>query len=68
MTREYLILEFVPRDDVMFRVLMKLRVDLFGDLTLGQCRGVFAERFDVLREEPIAGSPRTLWLLKKKGI
>lgn len=66
MTSDYLILEYVPTDDVMFRRLMRFRVDLFKDLTLDSCRAVFEERFEVVRETLIPGSPRTLWLLKKK--
>lgn len=66
MTRDYLVLEFVPTDDVMFKKLLQFRVNLFRDLTLESCRKVLAEKFDVVSEAPIAGSPRTLWLLRKK--
>ncbi|MBI3415029.1 MAG: class I SAM-dependent methyltransferase [Verrucomicrobia bacterium] len=66
MTRDYLVLEFVPTDDVMFKKLLQFRANLFGSLTLDSCRKVLAEKFDVVREAPIPGSPRTLWLLRKK--
>lgn len=66
MTAAHLILEFVPTDDVMFQKLMKFRVDLYHGLTLEGCRNIFAEHFTILREDPIAHSPRTLLLMKKK--
>ena len=66
MTRDYLVLEYVPTDDVMFKKLLQFRINLFGSLTLDSCRKVLAEKFDVVREAPIPGSPRTLWLLRKK--
>lgn len=65
LTNRDLVLEFVPTDDNMFQRLMKFRVNLFGDLSLGQCRDVFLERFELLAEEPIAGSKRTLLFLRK---
>ena len=66
LTERDLILEFVPTDDSMFRRLMKFRADLFAGLTLDACRDVFLQRFELLREEPIAGSKRTLLFLRKK--
>lgn len=66
LTRRDLVLEFVPTDDSMFRRLMKFRVDLFGDLTLDRCRAVFCERFELVKELPIAGSVRSLLFLRKR--
>ena len=65
-TRRDLVLEFVPTDDSMFQRLMKFRVDLFADLTLDACTRVFQQRFELLREEPIAGSKRTLLFLRRR--
>jgi len=66
LTNRDLILEFVPPDDPQFRRLVQFREDLHGGLTLAACRDVFAERFTVTAETAIAGSPRTLWLLRKR--
>jgi SAM-dependent methyltransferase len=66
-TRAHLLLEFVPKDDVMFRRLMKFRVDLFRDLSLQSCLDVFLERFDLTQQSPIPASPRTLLCLRKKS-
>ncbi len=68
LSRRDLVLEFVPRDDPMFRRLLEFRIDLFADLTLDACREVFCQRFDLLREEPIVGTRRTLLFLRKKGM
>ena len=67
MTADYLILEYVPRDDVMFKKLLKFRVDLYGTLTLESCRAVFAEKFTIVKETLILNSPRTLMLMQKRG-
>jgi len=66
-TQSHLILEFVPRDDVMFRQLTSFRRDLYAGYTLDACRSAFSETFEVLREDAIAGSPRTLLLLRAKN-
>jgi SAM-dependent methyltransferase len=65
MTNDYLILEFIPPEDEMFRRLLKFRVDLYGGLNLDKVRKVFLYRFDIIQEKPIPGSLRTLLLLKK---
>ncbi len=67
MARRDLVLEFVPREDPMFERLMRFRVDLYGAYGLEGCRRVFAERFEVVAERPIPGSPRTLLFLRRRG-
>lgn len=62
----YLVLEFVPTDDVMFRKLMQFRVDLYRDFTLENCLRSFGERFEILQQTPVADSPRTLLFMRKK--
>ncbi|MGQ9650543.1 MAG: hypothetical protein ACUVXJ_10570 [Phycisphaerae bacterium] len=63
---QYLVLEFVPTDDVMFRKLMQFRVDLYQDFSLDTCIQAFKERFDVLRQVPLEDSSRTLLFMRKK--
>lgn len=67
MTRDHLVLEFVPTDDVQFKRLTRFRADLYGDFTLDVCRRVFDETFHVVRESPVPGSPRTLLFLRKRA-
>jgi hypothetical protein len=66
LARPSLILEFVPTNDPMFQRLMRFRVDLFGGLTLEKCKAAFGERFDIVREAPVEGSPRTLLLMNRR--
>jgi SAM-dependent methyltransferase len=65
LTRRDLILEFIPTDDSMFRRLLKFRANLFEGLTLDAVRQAFAERFQLLKEEPIPGSKRTLLFFRR---
>jgi hypothetical protein len=67
-TRRDLVLEFVPTDDGMFERLLKFRVNLFEGLTLQSVREAFARRFELLREEPIPGSKRTLLFLRRRDV
>lgn len=57
LAQKHLILEFVPTDDVMFRRLIEFRVNLYDHVTLDHCLEVFADRFTLLRQEPIQNSP-----------
>lgn len=66
LTSNSLVLEFVPTDDVMFRKLIEFRVNLFEHITLEHCIEVFSKSFTLVRQEPIANSPRTLLLLEKR--
>ncbi len=67
LTERFLVLEFVPTDDVMFRKLMQFRVDLYQAFTLDHCLGTFGERFDLIRRHPVDDSPRTLLFWEKKN-
>jgi hypothetical protein len=56
----------VPREDPMVRRLLASRRDVFDDYTLDALRSAAGERFEVVREEPITDSPRTLFLLRRR--
>jgi SAM-dependent methyltransferase len=60
LTHDLLVLEFVPTDDPMFRRMLQFRRDLFSGVDLATCKRVFEERFRLLEEHSIQGSPRTL--------
>jgi SAM-dependent methyltransferase len=66
MTRRDLVLEFVPTDDEKFRRLVEFRIDKFDEMTLARCVEVFGRRFELLAQEPIAGTPRTLLFFRRK--
>jgi hypothetical protein len=66
MTRKHLVLEYVPVGDPMFQKLLEFRVNLFEGLTLERCVEVFQKKFEVVRQQAIPDSPRTLLLLKRR--
>jgi hypothetical protein len=61
------IVEFVPKDDPMVGRLLATRRDVFPDYGLDAFRAAATSRFDVVREERIADSPRVLFLLERRG-
>jgi SAM-dependent methyltransferase len=62
-----LIVEFVPKDDPMVRKLLATREDVFPDYTLNGFRAALARRFEIVAEEPIGGSPRVLFRMKRSS-
>jgi ribosomal protein L11 methylase PrmA len=62
----WVIVEFVPKDDRMVRRLLAARRDVFEDYSLDAFKATLAERFDVVREEPIEESGRALLLLRRR--
>lgn len=65
LTDAYVILEHVPPDDPMTRRLQQFRREVDEPLALEYCRGVFAERFSILREQVLPGGLRRLLLMRK---
>ena len=62
-----LIIEFVPKEDSQVRRLLASRVDIFGDYHRAGFEAAFAPHFEVERAEPIAGSERTLYLMRSRA-
>lgn len=60
------IVEFVPKDDPMVRRLLATRRDVFAEYDLDGFRAAAASRFEIVREAPIAESPRVLFLLRRR--
>jgi hypothetical protein len=50
----------------MVRRLLATRRDVFPDYDLDGFRAAASGRFDVVREAPIANSPRVLFLLRRR--
>src|SRR5262245_48846570 len=67
LTGVLLVLEFIPSADPMFRHTLQFRRDLYAGVDLTACKQVFAERFRLLEEQPIPGSPRTLLFYSRDG-
>jgi SAM-dependent methyltransferase len=68
LTKDLLVLEFVPPEDPMFRRMLQFRVDLFADVNAAACKSVFADRFTLLDEHPIPGTARTLLFLRRRAL
>lgn len=62
-----LVLEFVPTGDVQFQRLIKFRENLFAGITLDACLAIFAEKFDLIAQQPVAGTERTLLFLGRRA-
>jgi ribosomal protein L11 methylase PrmA len=60
------IVEFVPKEDPMTRRLLASRRDIFDGYSIDGFRAAFGEAFRIVREESIADSPRTLFLLERR--
>ena len=67
LTRDLLVIEFVPQEDEMFQRLLQYRREGHDDFTLENFRERFSERFTLLKEEPIPGSLRTLFFFQKNS-
>ena len=61
-----LIIEFVPKSDSQVKRLLATREDIFPDYTLEGFKEAFSSFFEIIAEEKILGSERTLFLLKKR--
>jgi SAM-dependent methyltransferase len=61
-----LLIEFVEPTDPMFRRLARGRDPLYAHLTASYFESACAARFEIVRKQPIAGSSRTLYLLRRK--
>jgi ribosomal protein L11 methylase PrmA len=64
---EWLIVEFVPKDDSQVRRMLSTREDVFPNYTAEGFEAAFGEAFEVRRREAIPGTVRTLYLMRRKG-
>jgi hypothetical protein len=58
------IVEFVPKEDSQVRRMLAQRKDIFKHYDLDGFESAFFKRFDVVKREQIAGTDRTLYLLR----
>ena len=61
-----LIVEFVPKSDSQVQRLLATREDIFVDYTQQAFEREFAGCFDLERSQPISGSERTLYLMRRR--
>ncbi len=67
LTTHLAIVEFVGPGDPMFRRLLRGRERLYKGITEAAFEACVRERFEVVRRQPLEGSERVLYLLRKAG-
>jgi 2-polyprenyl-3-methyl-5-hydroxy-6-metoxy-1,4-benzoquinol methylase len=60
------VVEFVPKNDSQVKRLLATRKDIFDHYTEEGFEAAFSRVFKIAAKHPLAGSERTLYLLKKK--
>lgn len=63
----WLIIEFVPKEDSQVQRLLQSREDVFDQYTQQEFERTFSSWFDLTQKAPIPGTVRTLYLFKTKG-
>jgi hypothetical protein len=61
----YLIIEFVPKQDEKVEFMLKQKEDIYADYSEENFINSFTEYFSVLKKQGIAASGRTLYLMRK---
>lgn len=63
----WLIIEFVPKEDSQVQRLLSTRQDIFCKYNLEFFEADFSLHFDIIKKSPIINSCRVLYLMKKKA-
>ena len=63
----YLIIEFVPKNDSQVQKLLASREDIFQDYDQTEFERVYAEYFTILNSDKIIDSERTIYLMKNNS-
>lgn len=63
---EYLIIEFVPKEDPKVQTLLSTRRDIFPDYTREGFEAAFETQFEIIEARDVEGSVRRLYLMRKK--
>ena len=63
----FLIIEFVPKDDVQVKRLLATRDDVFPDYHAGAFEAAFETHFTVRRRTSVRGSSRCLYLMERRA-
>ena len=61
---DYLIIEFVPKQDVQVKSLLINREDIYTNYNQEYFEKVFGETYNILRKETVASSGRAVYLMK----
>jgi hypothetical protein len=63
---EYLLVEFVPKDDVQVLRMLSVREDIFDTYTQETFESEFSRVFEINRKEKVKGSSRMLYMMRKR--
>lgn len=63
---EYLIIEFVPKEDEKVKLLLQNRADIFDAYSQEHFRSAFEQYFQVLEQTQVGNTGRILFLMKRK--
>jgi hypothetical protein len=63
---EWLVIEFVPKNDSQVQRLLATREDIFPDYTVEGFERAFTEKFDLVQSEAIQDSERRLYLMRRR--
>jgi hypothetical protein len=63
---EFILLEYVPKSDIMAQALLRSRKDTFLDYSDDGFRSAFESCFDVVQTLPVAETERSLFLFKRR--
>lgn len=64
---DWLLVEFVPKEDSQTQKLLHAKEDVFQDYSQKSFELAFNEWFELTRKEPIAGTLRTLYLYRERS-
>ncbi|MFJ1268460.1 class I SAM-dependent methyltransferase [Legionella lytica] len=64
---DYLLIEFVPKEDSQVKRLLASRADIFPNYHLESFRNIFSHYYTIVEERAIQDTSRTLFLMKKIG-
>jgi hypothetical protein len=64
---EYLVVEFVPKEDSQVQRMLKSREDIFEDYSRDGFEEAFGETCEILRRDAVPDSERTLYLMRRRG-
>ena len=64
---QYLIIEFVPKEDSKVKILLSTREDIFPDYNEQNFEAVYSKYYEILEKRNIQSSKRILYLMRRKG-
>ena len=62
---DYLIIEFIPKNDVKVQQLLLHRTDIFFDYTIENFKNAFGVYYNIIKEQNVGDTKRILFLMKR---